>query len=187
MNYLKTNPGARRAYRARWADAWRRMLESGAASPDEEEATRREILMAEAGVESSSELTAATYTKVMLHLGMICGEVENKIRNPWRAKRIARIEHIAKALRPEDPESYIVGVLDDMRVVRDAAKWRTALTDDYLHNTMLTMVAQERRVKERGGVEETGSGGVEEKRSGGEGEKFTRGMTPAAQGEEVRA
>lgn len=170
MSYFKSNPGARRAYRARWAAAWQKMLETGAASPDEEDSTRREILMAEAGVDSSAKLTMAGYTKVMLHLGMICGEVENKIRNPWRATRIAKIEHIAKELRPEDPESYIIGVLDDMGVMRDPAKWRTGLIDDYLHNTMLTMIAQQRRERAR-------EAAAEDRRSevGGR-----RSVTPAA-------
>lgn len=151
MSYFNQNPGARRAYRARWAEAWRKMVSTGAASPDEEEETRRQILREAAGVDSSSKLTAKGHTAVMMHLGAILGEREQGLRNPWRARRIAKIEAIAKELRPEDPESYVAGVLDGMGLVNDPAKWRTALTDDYLHMLMLTMVTQQRREERKGG------------------------------------
>lgn len=151
MSYFKSNPGARRAYRARWAAAWQKMLATGAVSPDEEDAERKRVLQEAAKVSSSEKLTRPGYEAVMLHLGTILGEEKGDkvFRNPWRATRIAKIEHIAKELRPEDPESYIIGVLDDMGVMRDPAKWRTGLIDDYLHNTMLTMIAQQRRERAR--------------------------------------
>lgn len=147
--YFLINPGANRAYRARWAEAWAKMLQTGAASPEEEEEIRKEILLKEGGVHSSRDLDEAGYDRVMMHLGMILGESEKGLKNPWRAKRIRKIELIAQDLRPEDPESYILGVLDDMGIVRDATKWRTALIDDYLHNTMLTMISQQRREEEK--------------------------------------
>lgn len=147
MSYFAKYPEARRAYRARWAAAWRRLLETGAAAPEEEEATRREILRESGGAASSNDLDGKGYQAVMLHLGMILGERESAMRAPWRARRIAKIEAIARELRSDDPESYVVGVLDGMNAVRDPAKWRTALIDDDLHRLMLTMVSQQRRGK----------------------------------------
>lgn len=147
MNYLKKHPDANRAYRARWADAWKRMMASGAYGPEEEDTERRRVLAEAAGVNSSSDLTRDGYNEVMRALGQITGDVpaDKPLWNSWRAKRIGRIEQVARKLRPENPESYIVGVLDGMDLVQDPAKWRTALIDEYLHSLMLTMVSQERR------------------------------------------
>lgn len=150
MSYFAKYPEARRAYRARWADAWRRLIETGAASPEEEEATRKDILREAAGVTSSNALDGKGYQAVMLHLGMILGEREAGMRNPWRARRIAKIEAIAAELRPDGAESYVVGVIDGMGILRDPAKWRTALIDDDLHRLMLTMISQQRRGAPRG-------------------------------------
>jgi len=177
MSYFRQNPEARKAYRARWADAWAKLLQSGGYSSDEQEEVRIEILKKEAGVTSSNDLNEKGYTKVMMHLGMLLGEGESKMKNPWRARRIYKIEEIAKELRPADPESYIIGVLDDMGIVRDPAKWRTALTDDYLHNTMVTMVSQQRREAAKK-KEEVGGGPLAE--GGGR-----RGVTPV-KSEEVK-
>jgi alkanesulfonate monooxygenase SsuD/methylene tetrahydromethanopterin reductase-like flavin-dependent oxidoreductase (luciferase family) len=157
MSYFKRNPKGRPAYRARWAAAWAKMISTGAASPEEEDSMRRQILLAEAGVQSSSDLTEAGYTKVMMHLGSILGASEQQMRDPERARKIYRIEKIAEELRPADPDSYVRGVIDDMGLIGDASKWRTALLRNDVHKLMLSMVTQQRRVAKR--VRERGSEG----------------------------
>jgi hypothetical protein len=164
MSYFKKNPKARSFYRARWADAWAKMLNSGAVSSDEEETIRIEILQKEAGVTSSADLTEKGFTAVMLHLGSILGEGEKQMRDPVRARKIYKIEQIAKELRPEDPDSYVRGILDDIGCITDPAMWRTGLIRNDLHNLMLSMVTQQRREAKRRrseGEVERGSDGVE--------------------------
>jgi len=159
MSYFKQTPKARSAYRARWADAWAKMLNSGAVSSDEEETIRVEILQKEAGVTSSADLTEKGFTAVMLHLGSILGEGEKQMRDPERARKIYKIDAIAKKLRPADPDSYVRGIIDDMGLIGDPAKWRTALLRNDVHKLMLTMVSQERREEKR---RERGSEGERE-------------------------
>lgn len=149
MKYFQKNPGARRAYRARWADYWAKMLATGGVSPDEEEATRRDLLRQNAGVSSSNDLSARGYAAVMLHMGAYLGQAERGLRSEYRARRIYKIEHLAADLRPADPDSYIHGTLDSMGILRDPARWRTGLSDADLQKLMITLEAQQRRNKKR--------------------------------------
>lgn len=151
MSYLKQHPEANRAYRGRWAAAWKVMRASGAFGPEEEEEERRRVLREAAGVDSSAHLTREGYAAVMQALGRIADKKPAQpIANQWRARRIWKIERLAEEFRPENPDSYVIGVIDGMNLVRDPAKWRTALIDEHLHHLMITMDAEARRRRRKG-------------------------------------
>lgn len=147
MSYLRRHPGAMRAYRARWADLWRKRCAAGAASTDEEETERKTLLLEVAGVSSSTQLDHAGYSAVMLAMAAEIGssDRETTLRDPERAKRIAKIEHVAATLRPDDGESYILGLVARKFDLSSDRAWRTALRVEQLEQVMLDLISQARR------------------------------------------
>ena len=150
MSWTRKHPAALRAYRARWADLWQARLATGAVSLDEEESQRRILLMEIAGVQSSTNLTQAGYTAVMMAMAAELGyEREPHMREPQRAAKVAKIEHLARRLAasPDRADAYIDTVLQRTGIdqARDREQWRTRLDAQQLHRLMLTLETQRRR------------------------------------------
>lgn len=144
-------PERRRAFFARWRDVWRLRVQSGAYDPADEQGERHAFLYEVAGIPSANDLDETSYTAVMLALATeLDGRGCAPVRDPWRAKRIRRIEHLAAILRPEAPQSYIAGILANSHTGLDPAKWRTALSNPDLHALMLKMISQDRANRRAG-------------------------------------
>jgi hypothetical protein len=150
MSYYRRNPRARGAYRAAWSKVWQARLATGAVSTDEEEGERKALLLEVAGVDSSSKLTEEQHTAVMLALNIELGPEDRlEIKDPVRMRKIAKIGHLARALRPEDPESYIMTIVNSKFRVSKPTDWRQRLTRDEIHMLMLDLVEQEKRNKRK--------------------------------------
>lgn len=155
MSYYAKNPRARGAYRAAWAKVWRARLAAGAVSEDEEEGERNALLIEVAGVDSSSKLTAAQHTAVMLALNIELGPEDRlQIKDPVRMRKIAKIGHLARSLKPEDPESYIMTIVNSKFRVSKPTEWRQRLNRDEIHMLMLDLVEQEKRNRRKEGADE---------------------------------
>lgn len=150
MSYFQKNPRARRAYYAKWRDLWKNRLESGAYAPEEEEAERKGLLLEIADVDSSNKLTEEQCAAVMLAMDAELGpDARSKFKDPARARKIAKIEHLARALRPDNPESYIVAIAEQKFRLSHPDKWRTGLGRNDVHMLMLDLVEQDRRNKRK--------------------------------------
>lgn len=164
MSYFSKNPRARGAYFATWKKLWQKRLASGAVSEDEEEAERKAMLIEIAGTDSSSKLNEAEATAVMLAMDAELGpDAKSRVMDPTRARKIAKIGHLSKTLRPEDPESYVLAIVKSKFRVKVPEDWRQRLTRNEIHMLMIDLVEQVKRNERKVGkeAEESRSKGVE--------------------------
>lgn len=139
-------PGRRVAFMARWSDVWSHWESTGqAAGYASKDEARYTFTEAHGGNRSLNDLDEHAYNIVMFEMAsQLQGHRCPQPRDAWRARRIAKIEHLAAELRPDAPETYIAGALHNLAREIDPPKWRTALPNGKLQSLLNNLDRQAR-------------------------------------------